>query len=239
MGISSTRADLSRKKKAQEEYDAAMVQYNHELFDYYQQLMQVLVLVGDELALNGIAGVCSRYPWLAGNYNCTAGRGMEKGSDNESVLGVEREYSMKRPFPVNWFDLREAMIYSMHNYGNFDDWWIVDRSSFNLHGTYIFAFWPYLYLSDDQFYGKEFDALADLIHEPLHDIYMYGPFHGGPEKEIVPMIVAAESRYGSSFEQLYWFLVTAVDEDDSSLWSKILIWAGPRPTVPLKPEILQ
>lgn len=183
-------------------------------------------------------GVNNRFPWLAGSYNCTEGRGYVKGSDGESVLGVEPEGSIKHPFPVNWDDLREAIVYSMRHYGDFDDWWIVDGSSFNLHGTYILGVFPYLFLRDEQFYGSEFGALSDMIHEPMHDVCMYGPGHGGPEKEIVPMIVPSKSKYGSAYDQLYWFLKTAVDDNGVSLWSKILTWIGPRPTEPVKSKIL-
>ena len=225
--------------RAGDAYSSAMDKYNRELFSYYQRLMHILLLVGDELAANGIRGVNSRFPWLAGSYNRTDGRGYVRGPDGESVLGVEPEHGQKHPFPVNWNGLRKAIIYSMRNYGDFDDWWIVDASSINLHGTYIMGWFPYIFLSDEAFHGSEFSALSDMIHEPMHDVCMYGRGHGGPEKEIVPMVVPATSEYGSAFYQLHWFLKTAVDSEGVSLWSKILKWAGPKPVKPTKPNILQ
>lgn len=214
-------------------YRSELAKYHQELFDYYQRLLQVLVDIGEHLATGGLAAAIEEFPWLAGEYPCSSNHGDEIGEDGESRLAVELAGRSKHPFPAQWPLLRDAILYSTQHYGKFSNWWLVQGSSFNLHG--LFIPFPFLFLSDEQFFGDEYAALQDLIHEPLHDQRMYGFGHRSQAKEIVSMVVPADSPYGDAFYQLHWFLKTAQDEQGTSLWSKILQHAGPRPQPPVRP----
>jgi hypothetical protein len=201
------------------EYIRARDRYNRDLFEYYQRLLQVLLLVGEELYANGVAGL-DRFPWLqAFNCNCTAERGIN-GLCVPAIPGGLQGAN----FPVNWPRLANAMRYSQQNYGSFDDWWLVDGSSFNVHGLGVPS--PWLFLSTEAFYGSETAALAEIIHEPLHDLAQYGPdwFQHANINEIM------------GDWQTYVYFLTRTTCNGKSLWDRILEWAGPRPT---RPDILR
>ena len=63
--------------------------YHRDLFNYYQSLMQVMILVGDELHANGTANLGKKFPWLDGKYNCTGGRA-------RSPAKIVRAFSLSR-----------------------------------------------------------------------------------------------------------------------------------------------
>jgi len=228
----------SRARKAGGEQQRAMEEYNLALFGYYQRLLQILPLVGDELYTNGMEGLGARFPWLRpGTDKYTDAPGWQRGTDGESALYVQLNPNMaKRPFPINWPRLAQAIRYSMRHYGTLDKWVLANTSSMNPHGLFIGIFPPVL--STEQFYGTPNAALADLIHEPLHDLCMYGGVYPWPGHTVIKDIVPTggvggepKSKYGSDLEQLIDFLDTA-EPGNRSLWDRILHQAGPRPHKP-------
>ncbi|MEZ6104487.1 MAG: hypothetical protein R3E01_36585 [Pirellulaceae bacterium] len=222
------------------------------MFDYKQRILQQLLLVGDELALNGISGVNERFPWLAGNYSCNTGRGMLPGPDEgQSQLFVVSKGGPVYDFPVQWSRLRSAIRYSQENYGKYSDWWVVNRSSQNLH-PFVLTGLLWIYLSDEQL--KDDFGIVDLIHEPLHDWNQYGFGHGGdfsqnwrmignPKwwfgksdlNDIVPTIIPSKQLGGSDFERFYNFLIYTTDTNTGkSLWRRIHDCVGDKPQRPTK-----
>ena len=228
-----------RSRDRMAEYNRAMDKYNRELFAYYQRLLEIILQVGEELWKNGMAGVARRFPWLdLTGCKCTEVPGCIAGPDGESSLYVRvSEQAQKSPFPVQWPRLAKAMRYSQRQYGDFDDWWLLDASSLNVHGIWFLGggLFPWIFLSDEQFYGTEGQALVDMIHEPLHDFRMYGIGHGDELKEIVPADKnPAASPYGSDWEQMRDFF-QSTRCGGKSLWQQLLDRAGPRPVKPPEP----
>jgi hypothetical protein len=88
-------------------------------------------------------------------------------------------------------------------------WWGVrlhDTSSSN---------WPVIpgiSLDVKTFYGSEFAALQDLIHEPMHDA---GFFHG----HINPVV--GSYSMDNYYQRLYDYLKSVRSEDGTSLWSEL------------------
>lgn len=194
-------------------------QFAHEkrLFNYYQRIMQSLLLVGNHLFSNGMSGLDFQYPWLGGTVNVSGSSGSSTGGlyASHPTLGSKQ-------FPEKWARLADAIQYSMQTYGEIDDWTIVEGDSFNLHGLYL-AWAPTINLSASAFFSSnEHNAIRDLIHEPLHDQFKYGYGHYNEISNIVnTLVVAPESNKGSDLTQLIDFLSIAVDSSGVSLWKKI------------------
>jgi hypothetical protein len=212
--------------------------YHRDLFNYYQSMMQVMTLVGNELHSNGISNIGKQYPWLSGQYNCSRSRGAVAGKDGESELAVQTESREKDPFPIQWPKLAKAMSYSQREYGKFADWSLTDGSSYNLHGLWFLggSLDPRLHLGKEPFLAGPREAIETLIHEPMHDLGNYGFGHGGGMGNIVPLETQgypASSKYGSAYEQYVDFLQAAKDQNGVSLWDKLKQWVGPMPTKPI------
>ena len=91
-------------------FDAFGLADDQALLDYYQRIMQQILLVGDQLNDNGIGGLSQEMPWYSIINSQTGGRGGAGG------LYSQLPYGNKNPFPSNWLTLEEAMLYSMRNY---------------------------------------------------------------------------------------------------------------------------
>ena len=207
---------------------------DEEKFAYYQSLLQVMLLVGQELHGNGMANLDQRFPWLAGNYSTTAGRGGLTGLDGESVLKALKNGNVKAVFPSDWMLLEKAIRYSQQNYGQFNDWWLVDYSSTNLHGFWFIpplGLTPWILLDRSVFNASPEQAIEAMIHEPLHDFANHGFDHDKLMGRIVTLDhegYPAPSVYGSAFEQYIDFLKHTKDENGVSLWEKLKDWATKR-----------
>ncbi len=228
------------KSEQEAAYRAALEHWHRRLFDYYMDVLEVLMGVGDHLYRYGMSGIEEEFPWMvAYEYNCTDFSGYVRAADGASALRVVRgPGAAPIPFPVEWPRLFAAMLYLRDEYWDFDhQWCLVDRSSTNLHGWWLLflpSFLP-IYLSTESFEKGEVEALGEMIHEPLHDFCQFGFGHDGI-KEIVPCDEAAISPFGSDWEQFVWFLkTTKCGADGVSLWDQILEWVGPRPKPPSKP----
>ena len=219
--------------------------YHRDLFNYYQSLMQVMILVGDELHANGTANLGKKFPWLAGKYNCTGGRGAIAGKDRESILFVQIPYRAKEPFPILWPELANAIRYSQKEYGDFEDWILVEGASLNLHGLWFLVItngYPWLHLGKEPFLRGPREAIETIIHEPQHDFCNYGAYHDGGMQNIVPCDaegVPADSKYGSAYEQYIDFLQATKDEQGVSLWEKMGKWVGRKPIKPIRQQVPQ
>ena len=206
-------------------------EYDEKLFNYYQSLMQVMLLVGNELSANGISNIGKLFPSLSGNYNCTT-------SNGTTGLSVTNSAGAIKIFPPSWPNLASAISYSQSTYGDFSDWWLHDKSSSNPHGTYLGIVIPWLFLDKQIFRGSEIGGIDALIHEPCHDPSRYGIGHGDGMSDLLPCVdyfgrpIPPTSPFGTTWEQFIDFLQTTKDQNRVSLWEKMLQLAGPKPIPP-------
>ena len=239
----------AQKQQAWDDYDAAMARYEKDLvayqkkkFEYLMTLARVSRLAGDELWDNGDQGLRRRFEWLQGIDNCTTDRGtLLSGKDHESMLQI-RGSKPRIPFPGNWRRLSQAIKYSDDNYGKFENWVVIDGGSFNPHGLFV-APLANIRLNQDVLnnFGEEL-AVAELIHESLHDLVNYGPGHNGIA-QIVPtgedengehIGRKPKSPFGSDWEIFVKFAQNA-QCNGKTLWVRLKDWAGGPPKKPIMP----
>jgi hypothetical protein len=202
--------------------------YNQSLMDYYQRVMQQMVKVGEELYTGGINNLNNRSPRYRGPFgfpslNTSSGR-------SGNLFSQVTPTSVRRPFPKNWPDLMKAIQYSISNYNKINEW----NVGFTSWSSYNLPFVPGIAISTEAFYGDEFEAISELIHEPQHDFGggIWGTGFGHVEmKNIVPT-VDTDPQGSDAFTQLVDFLKNAKRSDGKSLWQLMLEEAGPKPVKP-------
>jgi len=215
-------------------YNRLLEKYNRELFAYDKRVIHLLLLVGEELYLHGIAGANKKFPELyIVNTNCTSATGITMGANGGSALQAIAG-SLVAPFPSDWPSIYKAILHFERYYGNFSSWWLNESKSLNLHGLFIPS--PWIFLLREHFYSATETAIYTLIHEPMHDPSQHGAGHG-TIKDVVPTGGVGGmpiSRHGSQMEQLINFMrVTKCN--GKSMWQRILDAAGPAPIPPIQP----
>jgi hypothetical protein len=208
---------------------AQIDKYNQDLLDYYHKIMQQILIVGGEINGGGIKNFYKNSPWY-GTYNKINGNYPNGPGGLYTQVGPS---AVKNYFPDNFEQLAQAIQYSMNNYktiGGLGGIGLIDGSSYNM------PFLPGINMSKEAFYGNEFGAISELVHEPQHN------FGGGVlgtgfghyrMRNIVPTVYPSDATYGGDALTLFYlFARSAKRADGVSLWTAILQEAGPPPVRP-------
>jgi RHS repeat-associated protein len=102
---------------------------------------------------------------------------------DDLIIGNSRGYSTPGMPPLNreeWRQLKAALDYARHYDASYDVAIVSGDTSFN-NPT-----WPGITLAQNTFYGRDWEALEDLVHEPMHNLFYHGLGHSQISRVVGP-----------------------------------------------------
>ena len=225
-----------RRQIAQSQYDAAMQRYNQELLDYYHRIMRELVKVGDSIARAGFTDLPE--PYCNNDYTTYGNKWIFFGLYSERQEGATEYF-----FPsFTWKTMSEMIQFADIRFptiGGADGVRLVP----NEVGGNNFPNVSGMRIGDASFYSEHpQDPIDILIHEAQHEFGQLGldldPILWEDHIHIRYYFASdTESKPDNVFSTYVNFLQSTMC-GNKSLWDHILEEAGPRPTRPPRPSIL-